>query len=604
MNKPQIIYSERVHQLRALLQQENLDGFIVPRADEYQGEEVPACAERLAWLTGFTGSAGVAAIMQDRAVVLSDGRYTIQLRDQTDPSVFEVADSTRSPVAEWIACHAKKGMVIGYDPRLHTPDQLKGLREKLEVNGVTLKAVDVNPVDKIWTDQSLPPESSVRLFPEKYAGWSFEEKLKKVVSEIEKQGAGAAVLTLPDSVAWLLNIRGSDLKHTPVVLSYALVRTNPARVDWFVAPERVSSQVHKSLGKSVRIIGPHALEHEIADLAANSRDEDKAVLLDNRHSPIWFLDALEEHGAKIKNASDPCIALKALKNEAEQKAMINAHRRDGKALILFMAWLEAQNVKEARLTETTIAEKLEEYRQCDALYLGPSFNTISGFGANGAIVHYRAEEASAATLEEGSLLLLDSGGQYEDGTTDVTRTIAIGEPTEDMRRHYTLVLKSHIAVAVSVFPDGTPGSQIDAMARKPLWDNGLDYAHGTGHGVGCCLNVHEEAASLSPRSSGKIRAGMVLSNEPGYYHEGAYGIRIENLILAEPTGSISNTGIPMLRFKTLTLAPLDRRLIVPEMLDDKEKHWLNAYHGRVWKEINKGLDKNTASWLRNAVTPV
>ncbi len=604
MRKVEDNAESRLFRLRELLTEEKLDGFIIPRADRHLGEEVPECAERLAWLTGFTGSAGIAAVLHNKAAVLTDGRYSIQVRKQTNSRLYECEDSTRLPVAQWIGDNMKEGGVIGYDPWLHSPLQIQQFEEKLGHKGIAFRPVEENLIDKLWADRPPPPGDAVRLYPDNLAGMSSQEKLIKTVNSIREAGGFAGILTLPDSIAWLLNIRGKDLKHTPVVLSFAMIRTDPVQVEWIVEADRIPPEVHKALGNSVRTIGPQALGHEVERLAQDARAAGKPVLLDFKRSPSWFRSALERAGARVRDSDDPCISLKMIKTEAEQQGMITAHQRDGLALVRFLSWLERQNIPDERINEITIADKLEEFRALDSRYQGPSFDTIAGFEANGAIIHYRATSETSKNLQKGSLLLLDSGAQYEEGTTDVTRTIAIGEPSEEMRRHYTIVLKSHIAVADAVFPEGTPGAQIDAFARKPLWENDIDYPHGTGHGVGCFLGVHEESASLSPRGTEKIRAGMILSNEPGFYRENAYGIRIENLVLAERTGRINQIGMEMLKFKTLTLVPFDRKLIDPDLLDLKEKDWINGYHGFMWKLFSKDLDQETALWLQEAVKPV
>lgn len=598
------IYSERLALLRGELERRGVDGFIIPRADQYMGEEVPACSGRLAWLTGFTGSAGAAVVLPERAVVLTDGRYSIQVRQQVDEQAFSVGDITKLAVADWLSANVKTGAVVGFDPFLHTPAQIEALQEGLASAGVELRPLVDNPVDAIWENRPHPPMEGVQAWPERYAGRSAAEKLGLVARSVSEKGAIAAVITLPDSIAWLLNARSQDVEHTPVALSYAILRADPARLDWFIDPERLEDDLLLKLGHDVRVIGPHALEHEIGVLAREAKDAGRPVLLDFKRSPEWFRMKLKASGAAVYDAPDPCIEPKAIKTLAEQEAMTQCHLRDGLALVRFLYWLDETGHQAASLTEVTVAGKLEEFRCRDPLYRGPSFPTISGYGPHGAIVHYRATEQSNIRLKPPGLLLLDSGGQYEDGTTDVTRTIPIGDPGIAAREHFTLVLKAHIAVAMAVFPEGTPGAQIDALARRPLWEHDLDYAHGTGHGVGCYLSVHEESASLSPRGSVKIRAGHILSNEPGFYLEDEYGIRIENLVLAEKTGSVSSTGVAMLRFRTLTTVPIDHRLILLPLLNIEERKWLNAYHHDVWQSYRERLDYPEAEWLRTMTSPL
>jgi Xaa-Pro aminopeptidase len=580
----QISQAEKLFALRAVLKEEGVEGFIIPRADEYQGEYVPASADRLRWISGFTGSAGMTIVLDNKAVVMSDGRYTIQLKQQIDPGLFETADSVKTPPSEWLAANAK-GKTVGYDPRLHTPAEIRKFAEK----GVSLKPLGKNPLDAVWKDRPAAPSAQVEMFPIEFAGVSAQDKLDAIAARIEEKACYAAVITLPDSIAWMLNIRSTDIPHIPVALSYAIARKD-GTLDWFIDEGRVPDEVRASFGNRVSFLPTDALERSLAELNG------KRVMVDERRSSVWFSETLKKHGAEIIDAKDPAIALKARKNKTEQAAMRNAHVRDGVAVTKFLKWIEKAALRET-LTEIDAERKLEEFRREGAGYRDSSFDTIAGFGPNGAIVHYRASEETNRTLEKWNLLLLDSGAQYSDGTTDITRTIAIGNPSDEMRDNYTIVLKGHIAVASAKFPKGTTGAQIDALARAPLWQHNLDYAHGTGHGVGCYLSVHEEAASLSPRGHDIVEDGMILSNEPGYYKEGEYGIRIENLILAHEDGFCSATGKPMLMFETLTFAPFDRHLINPALLSADEKFWLANYHKTVFAELSPYLDDETKSWL-------
>lgn len=565
---------------------QGVDGFIIPRADEYQGEYIPDSANRLHWISGFTGSAGIAIVLMDVAAVLSDGRYTIQLRSQIDSSLFMAGDSTKISAAEWLAKNAKD-MAIGYDPKLHTPRELKAYADK----GVSMVPVP-NLVDAVWLDRPAAPSAKVEIFPLDYAGQSAPDKLDIIAQKIADAKADAAVVALPDSIAWLLNIRSSDISHIPVALSYGVAHKN-GTFDWFIDEARIGEEVRKTFGNRVMLLPPVDLERALASL------QDKTVLLDERRTSVWFAQTLKEHGVEAIDIKDPIVDLKACKNKAEQESMRRAHIRDGVAVTKFLHWFAKESIKE-RLTELEVDAKLESFRRESKEYRDSSFDTIAGFGANGAIVHYRADEKSNARIERWNMLLLDSGAQYLDGTTDITRTIAVGEPTREMKENFTSVLKSHIAVATARFPQGTTGAQIDALARAPLWQRGLDYAHGTGHGVGCYLSVHEEAANISPRGSDAIQPGMILSNEPGYYKEGEYGIRIENLILAREDGSCEATGKKMLSFETLTFAPIDKNLIVPDMLSPDEAFWLAQYHKAVLSNLSPYLEGDVLEWLKSA----
>lgn len=580
-------HAEKLAALRTVLAKEKVEGFIIPRADEYQGEYVPDCADRLRWISGFTGSAGVAIVLRDRAVVMSDGRYTIQLGQQVDPALFETDDSTKTGIADWVLKAAGGGdAVIGYDPKLHTPREIRALAEK----GLTLKPLSVNPLDAVWQDRPPAPSAKVELFPLSSAGMPAQDKLDQIAAILKRQKLDAAIIALPDSIAWILNIRSHDIPHIPVALSYAVVRSD-GTFDWFIDGARVDDAVRASFGNRVSIVAPDGLEAALAGLKG------KRVLVDERRTSIWFTGLLQKHGVEWMDAKDPSILLKARKNEAERESMRRAHVRDGVAVTTFLKWLSEEG---AGKTEIEVEQKLEACRKQAPEYRDSSFDTIAGFGSNGAIVHYRATKDTARTLQEGSLLLLDSGAQYADGTTDITRTVAIGTPTKEMIGRFTLVLKGHIAVARARFPAGTTGAQIDALARAPLWQHNLDYAHGTGHGVGCYLSVHEEAASISPRGHDAIEEGMILSNEPGYYKEGEYGIRIENLVLAVNDGVCEATGKQMLAFETLTFAPMDMALVDLSALDAQEREWLAGYQAAVRTKIGPLLDGDTRAWLEQA----
>lgn len=574
--------AEKLSGLRGQLKKQGLAGFIVPRISEYQGEFVAAYAERLAWLTGFTGSAGSALVLADKAAIITDGRYTIQLAQQADKSLYEFLNNPQTSSAKWLAENAGEGDVIGYDPWLLTVKQATEFAKTLGEKGIKFEPVNSNPVDDVWKGKPSFPKEKAEIFPIEFAGTDSATKRKSICKTLQEKNLSACVITLPDSLMWLLNVRGNDVEHTPVVLSFGILHTT-GKMEWFVHPEKITPDVKKYLGADVEIVTPDKLESRLKALDGN-------VGLDFTRAPIWFKQAL---GDKAVDLKDPCVDPKAIKNSAEQKSLRAAHVRDGVALVNFLYWLEDNK---SLLTELDVVARLEEFRKKDDSYRGPSFSTISGWAANGAIVHYRADEKTNAKITPPGLLLLDSGGQYIDGTTDITRTIAIGKPTEEMKEHFTLVLKGHIAVGSAKFAEGTNGMQIDALARAALLSAGLDYSHGTGHGVGCYLSVHEESASISTRGTEALKPGMFLSNEPGYYKEGAYGIRTESLVLVVEAGEGEN-GQKILGFETFSLVPIDRSLIKKEMLAESELNWLNAYHASVLKIIGPRLDKPVRAWL-------
>ncbi len=582
--------------LRAELKKQGVDGFLIPRADEYQGEYVPARAERLAWLTGFTGSAGQAAVLTTKALVMTDSRYEIQVKNQVDGTAYETLITDQAGYASWLADHSVAGQVIGYDPKLHTPAQIATLEKTLTPKKVTLKPLDANPLDTVWDDQPDAPLDLVENFPEAIAGRSARDKREEIAAAIAKMGAEAGVITLPDSIAWLLNIRGTDVPHTPLALSNAIVYAN-GDVDWFIRSEKIPGDVKVALGNHVQVKDPDTLEASLNALAG------KAVQFDPKRSSIWFAQVLQKAGAKIIERDDPCVLPKARKTPEEQQAIRNAHLRDGVAVTKFLVWLDREGGK-GNLTELSVADKLEEFRRADPSYRDNSFDTISGWAGNGAIVHYRATPESHAAIKPPGILLLDSGAQYNDGTTDITRTLTIGAPKDDVREAFTRVLKGHIGIAAIRFPEGISGQHIDILARQALWEVGMDYGHGTGHGVGCYLSVHEEGGRISLAGTTPFKSGMVVSNEPGYYKEGAFGIRIENLVLVKEDGRAEQGGKTMLSFETLTLVPFDRRLIKPELLSPREIKWVDEYHARVAQSLAPYLDGAEKKWLAEATAPL
>src|SRR5499427_843239 len=588
---------ERLGQMRKELAGRGLDGFIVPRADEHQGEYVPPRGQRLAWLTGFTGSAGLAIVLRDRAALFVDGRYTLQAGAQVDTGLFEIHHLIEEPPAEWAATALQPGAVLAYDPWLHTPHDVERFRGGVEMAGAVLCAVPENPLDRVWSEQPASPIAPVMPHPERFAGESAQSKRARLARSLQEEGVAAVVLTMPESIAWLLNLRGGDVPHTPLPLSFAILRQD-GTVALFIDRRKLVSGIERHLGNEVTIEPPERLGPAIDALAA----EGGRVQVDPATTASWIFDRLQAAGGKIYRAADPCLLPKACKNAIEIDGTRAAHRRDGAALTRFLAWLTREAPKGA-LSEIAASDKLEGFRREGEHFRDLSFPTISGAGSNGAIVHYRATPETERRLETGSLYLLDSGAQYLDGTTDVTRTVAIGEPTQEMRDRFTRVLKGHIALATARFPKGTTGTQLDAFARRALWQKGLDYDHGTGHGVGSYLGVHEGPQRISKAPNAQpLLPGMIVSNEPGYYKTGAYGIRIENLVLVQPADGPGDR--EMLGFETLTLAPIDRNLIDPSLLDENEIAWLDEYHSRVRETLAPLVDGSTARWLAAATEPI
>ncbi len=580
----------KIRALRAKMKEKGLEGYIVPKADEFQGEFVAPYAERLKWLTGFSGSAGVAIILMDNACVMSDGRYTLQLASQVDDTVFDVGDSINMGVHGWLNEYLADSTIIGYDPMLFTADQIARIENGAEQ--AVMKAVEGNLVDQIWDDQPEKPAGAVVTFDESIAGRSVKDKKAEISAAIQKQKAKACILTLPDSISWLLNVRGSDIDYIPSVLSYAVIYADDALpIHWITDEGKVGEDVLKNLNGQVEIAAFDVLEQL----------DDGPVMLDFASAPVWFKSSLTRQGVELKNVKDPCIAPKAIKSVSEGEAIKNAHIADGVALTKFLYWLD-QKTPSGDVTEMDAEAQLLQFREEHPAFKGMSFPTIAGYGPNGAVVHYRSSEKTNTALSGGSLFLVDSGGQYYDGqniagTTDITRTIAIGDPSEEMIERFTQVLKGHIAVAAALFPEGTIGAQVDTLARQPLWASNLDFAHGTGHGVGCYLAVHEEAANISPRGKVAFEAGMLISNEPGYYKGGEYGIRIENLVYVRETGQLNSNEAPMLDFETVSFAPIDRNLIDAPSLTSAEAEWLNNYHALVFEKISPHLDDDLKDWL-------
>ena len=588
----------RVARLREVAARSGVDAILVPHADEYMNEYVPPCAQRLAWLTGFSGSAGLAVVARKAAALFVDGRYILQAPQQVDTGIFEVLQVPAAKLSEWLESHLKADAVVGFDPRLHAPSTLEDLEKELESKRIKLKALSRNPVDRIWgRNRPSPPQNPVVPHPLKYAGKSADDKIKEVQAVLKKGGQDAVVLTLPNSICWLFNIRGSDVAHNPVALAFAIVPAS-GKPELFIDPAKVGTEAKTHLAGLTKLSEPAALEARLTAL----KQAGKTVRL-SPGTAVWFYRKLKGGKARIVRATDPCILPKARKNATEIKGARAAHKRDGAAVVRFLAWLDGEG-SNGGIDEITASRRLETVRSETQALKEISFDTISGSGPNGAIVHYRVSAATNRHLQPGELYLVDSGAQYLDGTTDITRTVAIGTPTREMQERFTLVLKGHIAIATARFPRGTRGVDLDPFARKALWEAGLDYDHGTGHGVGSYLSVHEGPQSISKAGMTALEPGMIISNEPGYYRKGVYGIRIENLVLVKEPSKIDGGERELMSFETLTLAPIDRRLVVAEMLAPAELDWLNAYHRRVRESIGPELGPQDREWLEQMTAAI
>jgi len=594
-------YADRLKALREQLKADQLDGFVVPLTDEHMSEYVGSYAQRLAWLTGFEGSAGSAVVLPQEAAIFVDGRYTLQVRGQVDGKDWSYQSVPETSVADWLKDHAPQGARIGYDPWLHSRDWVRKATEALAARGAELVAVEQNPIDKVWSDRPEASKAHLAVQPEKYTGRSSADKRQEIADWLTAQGADAAVLSALDSIAWAFNVRGQDVSRTPVALAFALVRSD-GTADLFVNPEKISPEVRQHLGNGVRLHDRNAFEAALRELKGQT------VAVDPERAVAAIFEALDKAGAKIIPVRDPTILPKAIKNAVEIAGQKSAQYRDGAAIARFLRWVETEAPK-GNVDELKASDRLEALRREDPELRDLSFDSISGAGPNGAIVHYRSSEKTNRKLEMNSIYLIDSGGQYLDGTTDITRTVVVGEPTDEMRDRFTRVLKGHIAVATAVFPKGTRGTQLDSFARRPLWEAGLDYAHGTGHGVGSFLSVHEGPQRISPAGSAQaggdepLRAGMILSNEPGYYKTGEYGIRIENLVLVVDK-PIEGAEKETLGFETLTFAPIERRLVDVSMLSDAELGWLNNYHADVLEKIGARLEGEDKTWLERQCAPL
>jgi Xaa-Pro aminopeptidase len=569
---------------------------LVPHADEYMNEYLPPSNQRLAWLTGFTGSAGLAVVARKAAALFVDGRYILQAPQQVDATAFEILQIPAAKPADWIAKSLKAGAIVGYDPRLISPAALDELAKGLDGKRIKLKALGRNPVDTIWGRERPPlPTGAIVPQPIKYAGKSADEKIRDVQAELKKAAHDAVVLTSPDSICWLFNIRGADVAHNPIVLATAIVPAS-GKPELFVDAGKVGPEAKAHLAPLAKVSEPKAVEARLAALGKAKR----TVRL-GPAAAVWFEKKLK--GARAVRAADPCTLPKARKNATEIAGARIAHKRDGAAMARFLAWLDRQAAG-GDLDEISVAQNLEAIRSETQALKEISFDTISGAGPNGAIVHYRVTTATNRKLKAGELYLVDSGAQYLDGTTDITRTVAVGVPSPEMRDRFTRVLRGHIAVATARFPKGTRGIDLDPLARRALWAAGLDYDHGTGHGVGSYLSVHEGPQSISKAGMAVLEPGMIVSNEPGYYKTGGYGIRIENLLLVSEPEKITGGERETMTFETLTLVPIDRRLILPELMSDAEIAWLDAYHRRVRDEIGPHLSPGDRQWLLAVTEPI
>ncbi len=587
--------AQRLAALRVAMSGANVDAYIVPHADEHQGEYVAAYAARLEWLTGFSGSAGLAIITKDAATVFIDGRYTLQVRDQVDGRLYEYRHLIDEPPQMWLASQLKAGMRLGFDPRLHTPSGLTKIEDAAREAGAEPVPVSQNLIDTIWESQPSRPHGPVEIYPDKFAGRTAAQKQKLVVDWLKAERLDAFIFSALDSIAWLFNIRSDDVEFTPLALGYALL-TDQGKGTLFVEAEKITPSLQQHLGADI-LLAPY----DSVNAALLGRDgELKTIGVDRDTGSRWLVDCIKNVGFEAKISADPVTAIKARKTSEELDGVRAAHLRDGAALTKFLAWL-SRDAPKGHLTEIEVADKLASFRAEANLYRGPSFATIAGAGGNGAIVHYRASPDSNATIKPDMLLLVDSGGQYLDGTTDVTRTVVIGTPTSEQKKRFTLVLKGHIALGSARFVKGTTGSQLDALARHALWQEGLDYDHGTGHGVGTFLGVHEGPQRISKvGNTVALEPGMVISNEPGYYKTGEYGIRIENLVAVRAAQGPASAEKIIYEFETLTMAPIDVSLVDTSILTPSETMWLNAYHARVREVLAPLLDAETQDWLKNA----
>lgn len=582
------ILPQKILLLHQKLMEYNLDGFIIPTQDEFLGEYVPDYAQRLKWLTNFSGSNGVAVILGKKAAFFTDGRYLLQAKKELD-NYYEVLNLSESNISNWLLKNSAKNLRIGFDPWLHTNNQISNLESLVKSKNITFTPCTTNLIDLLWKDKSIKPKSSIFMHDLKYAGISTLDKISFIIEELKNNQAEAVIISAPDSLCWLLNIRGQDVPYTPLVLARAIVYSNNS-IDLFI--DALNTEI--LLPSNIHLYNLENFEERLSKLSQ------KTVLIDKNSASYWLINKSEYYNLNILNKQDPCKLLKSCKNATEIKGAYESQYQDGAALCHFFSWLE-QNLN-INLTELDISDKILEFRKQQPDFMYPSFATIAGFKEHGAIIHYQPSISSNKHITSNGLLLIDSGGQYKCGTTDITRTVAIGTPTLEQQTHFTLVLKGHIALATATFPAGTCGNQLDILARLPLWQKGLDYAHGTGHGVGSFLSVHEGPVSISSRAANiPLLPGMILSNEPGFYLENQYGIRIENLILTKKCDNLPN----FLCFETITFVPLDKKLIKLDLLTVSEVDWVNKYHNQIWDRISPLIsDKIVLKWLKSAVDPI
>jgi Xaa-Pro aminopeptidase len=594
-------FSDRLRALRDQLRTAALDGFVVPLTDEHLSEYVGSYAQRLAWLTGFEGSAGTAVVLADRAAIFTDGRYTLQVRQQVDGALWQYEDVPATSPAQWLAEQAPDGARIGYDPWLHPRPWVQASVTLLAPRGITLVPVSENPIDAIWADRPAPSPAPLSVHEEGLAGRGSAAKRADIADWLGERRADAVILTALDTIAWTFNIRGTDVSRTPVALAYALVHAD-GTADLFVEPEKLTDPVRQHLGNAVRLHPRSAFAGALAGFAG------KRVAADPERAVAAIAQALEAGGATLVNERDPVVLAKAVKHPAEIAGHHAAQARDAAAMVQFLHWFEA-TAPGGTLTELSAAERLEAFRRETGVLKDLSFDTISATGPHGAIPHYRVTPQSSLPIAPGQLYLVDSGGQYADGTTDITRVMPVGAPSEEMRDRFTRVLKGHIGIATALFPEGTTGAQLDSFARAPLWAIGLDYGHGTGHGVGAYLSVHEGPQRIAQpfypggQSLEPLRAGMILSNEPGYYKAGEYGIRIENLVLVVER-PLPGAEQAMLGFETLSFVPIERSLVEPALLTQVERDWLNRYHQRVVEVVGPQLERDDRQWLEAKCAPI
>jgi Xaa-Pro aminopeptidase len=593
-----VALTARLSAFREELARRKLTGFVIPRADAQQNEYVAPSEERLAWLTGFTGSAGLAIVLTREAAVFVDGRYTLQAAKQVDTKAWNVESLIDPPPENWLSRHLTPGDRLGFDPWLHTSAAAERLAAACAKAGAELVAVDSNPLDSVWTERPAQPLGAVTVHGPQFSGETETAKLGRIHQEITRLGVEALVLSDSHAVAWTFNIRGADVSHTPLPLSYALVPRD-GRPVIFIDHRKLSNSARDHLEQTADVAEPDTLTAKLAELSKSGA----SIALDSATAADALSRLISAAGGKPVRGNDPVSLLKAVKNATEIEGTRTAHRRDAVALARFLAWIDREAPSGA-LTEIDTVEALESFRRETGALKDVSFPTIAGTGPNGAIVHYRVTRKTNRRIAPGDLLLIDSGAQYEDGTTDVTRTIAIGPPTHEMRDRFTRVLRGHIAIARALFPDGTTGAQIDTLARQYLWQAGIDFEHGTGHGVGSYLSVHEGPARISKLGTAPLRRGMILSNEPGYYKTDGFGIRIENLELVIAAADIAGAEKPINTFETLTLAPIDRRLVDLNMLTGDELSWFNDYHANVRHAVRSHVDEATKLWLDEATAPL